>query len=343
MITNKQTLSVWKVREDKFPQKQKIEIQLKFLLHYAILAPSGHNTQPWKFYIEKNKLQVWADLDQSRKEVDPENRELYISVGCAITNLETAAKRFNLVWEENWWPVASKPNLVLEMEFKDVRRDYGEIEPLFEAITKRSTSRNKFDTSKEVDINFHKDENKWLTANGVKISWVKNVAEKEKVAQLVSSAQKIWFRSKKLTEELEFWLKKDITDLGLKKNGVVSLTNFSMNLKQFMGTEFKSIDDRAERDRKWLLEAPLVGVLWTKNDNLRSWVEAGRKYEYLCLWATSQNLQTGYFNSVAQLPKKRSELALILGERMWPQLLFRMGYGKRGRMSPRKNVGAVLM
>ena len=336
-------MSVWKVREKDFPVNQKINNQLKFLLRYAILAPSGHNSQPWKFKIDENKLQVWADLEQSRKEIDPENRELYISVGCAITNLEVAAKNFGLVWEENWWPQASTPNLVIEMEFLNAKRNYGEIGVLFGAINKRSTSREKFEKDKEVDAKFYKQSETWFKANGADIRWVKRNEEKEKVADLVAEAQKIWFRSKKLTEELEFWLKKDITDLGLQKSGVVSLNSFSLNLKSFLGSEFKDSDEKAERDKRWLLEAPLVGVLMTKNDNLRSWVEAGRKYQYICLWATSQNLHTGYFNSVAELPKKRAQLALILNQKMWPQLLFRMGYGKRGKLSPRKNVAAVLI
>ena len=37
------------VREVDFPWEGIFREQLRFLLHYAVLAPSTHNTQPWKF------------------------------------------------------------------------------------------------------------------------------------------------------------------------------------------------------------------------------------------------------------------------------------------------------
>jgi hypothetical protein len=342
-MKNKQTLSVWKVRSSQFPVKGKIERQIKFLLRYAILAPSGHNSQPWKFNIEGNKLKIYADLNQSRPEVDPHNRELYISVGCAITNLEIAAKNFSMTWRESWWPHAKEANLVAEMEFGDARKIYPNISPLFEAITQRTTYRGEFEPAKEVPAKLF--ESPELVANKAsKIRWVKVKTEKEKVGQLVAEAQKIWFRSKKLTEELEFWLKQDIAKIDKKVNsGVLMLNNFSKRLKEFMGSEFMDVDSKAERDKKRLLESPAVGVVMSKNDNLREWVDVGRQYQYMALLAASLNLQVGFFNSVAELPKKRAQLAIALGEKQWPQLLFRVGYGKRGKMSPRKPIEAVMI
>ena len=38
---------VWEVSEKDFPETGSIEAQLRFLLRYAILAPSVKNSQPW--------------------------------------------------------------------------------------------------------------------------------------------------------------------------------------------------------------------------------------------------------------------------------------------------------
>ncbi len=38
----------WDVQESDFPEKG-TEEQMEFLLRYAVLAPSGPNTQPWRF------------------------------------------------------------------------------------------------------------------------------------------------------------------------------------------------------------------------------------------------------------------------------------------------------
>jgi hypothetical protein len=39
-------LTAWNVSENNFPAKGSNSEKLKFMLRYAILAPSSHNTQP---------------------------------------------------------------------------------------------------------------------------------------------------------------------------------------------------------------------------------------------------------------------------------------------------------
>ena len=64
----------------------------KELISYAIKAPSGHNTQPWLFRMQPNEIEILPDFGQSLPIVDPMNRELYISLGCAAENLCIAAQ-----------------------------------------------------------------------------------------------------------------------------------------------------------------------------------------------------------------------------------------------------------
>ncbi len=52
----------WKIKEENFPEMGEIEEKMRFLLNYAILAPSSHNTQPWKFSIKGNNIEVYADF-----------------------------------------------------------------------------------------------------------------------------------------------------------------------------------------------------------------------------------------------------------------------------------------
>ena len=36
----------WKVSEEDFPRSGESEEKLRFMLNYAVLVPSGHNTRP---------------------------------------------------------------------------------------------------------------------------------------------------------------------------------------------------------------------------------------------------------------------------------------------------------
>jgi hypothetical protein len=56
----------------------------------ATLAPSIHNTQPWQFRIRDNGIDVYADWRRRLDVIDPNGRQLIISVGAAIMNLRLA-------------------------------------------------------------------------------------------------------------------------------------------------------------------------------------------------------------------------------------------------------------
>src|ERR1051326_2408409 len=44
-----QRADAWSVCETDFPARASLAEQFAFLLNYAVLAPSSHNTQPWCF------------------------------------------------------------------------------------------------------------------------------------------------------------------------------------------------------------------------------------------------------------------------------------------------------
>lgn len=63
------------------------------ILHYASLAGSSHNSQPWKAEVfGQDSILVYADLTRSLPIVDKTNRELYVSVGAFIENFDIAAR-----------------------------------------------------------------------------------------------------------------------------------------------------------------------------------------------------------------------------------------------------------
>ena len=50
---------------------------LLFMVEHAIKAPSGHNTQPWKFKINEHSVDIYPDYGKALPVVDPDNRELF--------------------------------------------------------------------------------------------------------------------------------------------------------------------------------------------------------------------------------------------------------------------------
>jgi nitroreductase len=61
------------------------------ILHDAALAPSSHNSQPWRVVVEPARLVIYADLQRALHDVDPAGRELRLSLGAFVENLVTSA------------------------------------------------------------------------------------------------------------------------------------------------------------------------------------------------------------------------------------------------------------
>ena len=70
------------------------------ILYYASLAPSGHNSQPWYVQVlNRNEWIIGADPQRRLPAVDPQNREVMLSMGAFAENLSVAAGTFGLTAE----------------------------------------------------------------------------------------------------------------------------------------------------------------------------------------------------------------------------------------------------
>ena len=72
--------------ERAFPAWGGAAEKLRFLLGWAVLAPSRHNTQPWNFEIEGDELRVYADLARALPEADPDGRQLVMTESSPSTS-----------------------------------------------------------------------------------------------------------------------------------------------------------------------------------------------------------------------------------------------------------------
>jgi Nitroreductase family len=65
--------------------------QVSYLITTAARAPSVHNTQPWRFKVSQDAIELYAD-PRRKLRVDPAGREMLISCGAALFGLRLAAR-----------------------------------------------------------------------------------------------------------------------------------------------------------------------------------------------------------------------------------------------------------
>ncbi len=86
--------------------------QVHFLIETAARAPSVHNTQPWRFHVGPDGLELHADRSRQLLAVDPFGRELLISCGAALYGLRLAIRLLGYLPVVHALPDASQPDLL---------------------------------------------------------------------------------------------------------------------------------------------------------------------------------------------------------------------------------------
>src|SRR6266702_4573795 len=78
------------------------------LIQLAGRAPSLHNTQPWRFTVGREAIELYADHNRQLPE-DPDGRELLISCGAALYGLRLAVRSLGRVPDVDLFPAPARP------------------------------------------------------------------------------------------------------------------------------------------------------------------------------------------------------------------------------------------
>jgi nitroreductase len=133
-----QQTETWQISEADFPAAGSPAEKLRFLLGYAILAPSGHNTQPWLFRIIDDRVELYADRTRALPVVDPEDRALTISCGASLFHLHIAMKHFGFAGKVEALPSPDDPDLLARISLGDARQPSEQENSVFHATPKGS-------------------------------------------------------------------------------------------------------------------------------------------------------------------------------------------------------------
>src|SRR5512141_1154795 len=140
-------IATYDIEEAEFPRTGSLEDQFRFLLRYVILAPSTHNSQPWRFILTDDGIEIFADYTRRLPVVDRGNREMLMSIGAAIMNLRVAAAHFGFECRVDYnLSGDSERPIAFAALVPDAAPDAKAegLAPLFAAIPRRHTNRNPF-------------------------------------------------------------------------------------------------------------------------------------------------------------------------------------------------------
>lgn len=309
------------------------------LVHYARLAASSHNTQPWIFRLEPGRIRILPDLSRRCPAVDPDDHHLYASLGCATENLLLAAQAAGLRGQVSF--DASTSGVQVDLTEAPALRSV-----LFDAIPRRQCSRSQYDgvplTEEELtqlNLAGHGD--------GVSTLLMTGADQKDLVTEYVARGNQAQFSDPAWARELKGWIRFSTREAVRSGDGLYGPAMGSPDVPRWLGLLAMkagfSAKNQTTKDREHIRSSSAIAVFYSEADDIPHWIEAGRCYQRLALQATALGLSTAFINQPVEVAGLRSEFAraIDIGD-CRPDLIVRVGRGREMPRSPRRPVTEVI-
>ena len=315
---------------------------MKDLVRRAILAPSSHNTQCWRFRIAEKSISIAPDLKRRCPAVDPDDHHLFVSLGCATENMVHAALAAGLHAEPRFDP-SGDGVIVVNLEVTQKR-----ISPLFQAISERQCTRGDYDGQPISPAELRQLEQAG-SGEGVSVRLLTARPAIENVLEYVVAANTVQMHDAAFVAELKTWIRFGAEEALRTGDGLFAGASGNPALPRWLGSRmmgmFFTPKSENERYARQIRNAAGIAVFVSERSDPAHWVEAGRCYERFALQATALGIRNAFLNQPVEVGTIRPQFATWLGIRtdsQRPDLVVRFGRGPAMPLSLRRPVQDVL-
>jgi nitroreductase len=194
----------WDVLESEFPVMGTPAEQLRFLLNYAVLAPSRHNAQPWLFKVDGDTVELYADRSRSLPVMDPDDRELTIGCGAALANLIIAIRHFGYTPAVEIHSHHDQGRLLARVTLEKGVRATSEEQRLFSAILQRRTNRQPFE-DRPLPASLLSALEEMAMQEGASLRFVREEETRYALASLIATGDRMLWTDERFRQEVATW------------------------------------------------------------------------------------------------------------------------------------------
>ena len=308
---------------------------------YASKAPSGHNTQPWKFHITDGTITVLPNLEVALPVVDRSNRELFISLGCAVENLCIAASYFGYTTHIIECSIEA---IILELTKNDLTIK----DPLFHQIEKRQTNRNIYNGNKISDGILQQLQS-IPKENGIQFYFTEiNTPFANTITQYIMKGNEIQMADIAFKNELLSWMRFNKKQVEATHDGLSYQVFGTPPLPGILARPIVSLfltpNIQNQSDRKKINSSSHFVICTTRQDTINEWINFGRTLQRFLLKATEIGVSYAFLNQPCEVSTLASDLQEKLPiNKEIPILIMRIGYTKQVPYSPRKKIETLLV
>ena len=306
----------------------------------ATLAPSVHNTQPWRFAISGDALEIRADRSRQLGVLDPTGRQLFLSLGCAVFNARVSLATSGVGCAVRRFPDPERPDVVAVAQIRPDLPADPELARLEHAMRNRQTNRRHF-TDAAVPPKLLEELIAVAAAEGAVAHPVDGADDRAAVARLSQRADSAQITDAAYRAELRHWTTSDPSRLdGVRAMVVPHVDGTSgddVPIRDFdtSGTGWLPAQTHSSLDQCLIL-------LGTRAENPAAWLRAGEALEHVWLVLTEAGYSASLFTQPIEVGAVREELRTTLRIDEHPHLLMRVGRADIAPSTHRRPVEEVL-
>jgi len=323
-----------------FAKETTRSIQMREIVRCATLAANSHNSQPWRFAIQDDAIQIHPDYSRHLPAVDPYDRVLWLSLGCALENLVIAAQTAGYACEIGYPENGT--------DYINVSLQPGAVDahPFFDAISIRQSTRSLYDGRPVPTADLDKIMSMPLEQD-VSMQVVTADAQREAILEYIKEGDQRQYGDQAFVDELVAWLRFNKSEAMATLDGLFTRCTGNPEAPRWIGKLFvnKSAGkQQAQTDEKNYRSSSGVVIIVSEQDNKTAWVDTGRVYERLALNLTALGIKSALLNQPIEVADLRIEFQHYLEiSPAVPQLIVRFGYADPMPRSLRRPVQQVLL
>lgn len=315
------------VRPDDFPADASTEDQLKFLVNYAVLAPSVHNTQPWLYRVLDRTVEIYADRSRALPVTDPEDRSLIISCGSTIQLFLEVMQAFGFDPNCSIFPDLADPDLLARITVQPRHRSAAIDGDVIRAIKSRNTIRRGF-LNLPLPTTFME---RFAPESGALPDSVCVVSEPEAEAMILEQllqTERAYRDDIHYRRESDSWMH---PMRARSRDGVPMPPEETHPIESCWSTQDLSPD------------ATLLAVLTEKQDTPRAWLQTGQELMRVLLSASELGVNAAIMNLPPSSEQVKALIRPVGGCEGDPILLLRFGRPRRKLITPRRSSVDVML
>jgi nitroreductase len=308
----------------------------------ATFAPSVHNTQPWRFRLRENELNVYADRSRQLKILDPNSRQLTVSCGSALMNARVSIASSGFGARVERLPDDAQPDLLARITTTDEQdtRTAG-LADLDGVVEMRHTNRRRFADDEVPSAVLEVLELAAAVEDSV-LFVIRREGHRLAVAMLSQRADALENANAAYRAEMRAWTTEDPRRSdGVPARAVAHVDGVVQDevpLRDFdtHGTAYLPADTHSTHSQCLVL-------LGTAGDRPIDWLRGGEALERVLLEITKRGFVAGPLTQAVEMPFARAGLRAELGLTVYPQVLLRVGRAPMTPASRRRRLVDVLV